>query len=290
MNCELSIVVPVYNVAPFLGHCLQSVAEQELVSYEVILVNDASYDNSRAIAEDWCRSHPQFRLINHEKNRGLSEARNTGLDEAQGRWVTFVDSDDFLSPATLSQALGRAEGADVVEYPVRAGHLSKHPVLWQPRETDLSFTEWMQGDGFAHCYAWNKLYRRSLWDGIRFPAGRLYEDILTIPYILQKANTIRQIPDGLYYYCQRDGSISNSLDANKLREYTKALVELLKMPVNVRNTALYIAARNAQITYRRHGGIEHLVPLQTIPWKYILSPRLTPRQRLKALGLKFHLL
>ena len=91
----LSIIVPVYNVAQYLRHCLQSLSEQGLEDYEVILVNDASRDNSRGICSEWCTNHPQFRLVCHEVNRGLSEARNTGIKIATGKYVMFLDSDDF---------------------------------------------------------------------------------------------------------------------------------------------------------------------------------------------------
>ncbi|MBQ7180492.1 MAG: glycosyltransferase family 2 protein [Bacteroidaceae bacterium] len=144
MNPVLSIIVPVYNVAPYVRHCLQSLLGQGLQHYEVILVNDASYDNSRGICSEWCREHPQFRLVNHETNRGLSEARNTGLQEARGEYVTFVDSDDFLEADTLSSCLQAIGDADVLEYPIMVDHLSRQARLWLPEERDTDFRGWMR--------------------------------------------------------------------------------------------------------------------------------------------------
>ena len=92
MYVKLSVVVPVYNVSPFLLR--QSVADSE-----VILVDDGSTDGSGHLCDEWCASHERFRVV-HQANKGLSEARNTGIRLAAGEWITFVDSDDFLAPDT----------------------------------------------------------------------------------------------------------------------------------------------------------------------------------------------
>lgn len=288
MKPRLSIIVPVYNVAPYLRHCLQSLLEQGLQQYEVILVNDASHDNSRGICSEWCGEHPRFRLLNHEVNRGLSEARNTGLAEASGDYVTFVDSDDFLEPGTLAACMEELADADVLEYPIMVNHLSREAHLWTPSEGLTDFTEWMRQDGFTHCYACNKVFRRTLWEGERFPAGVCYEDIIAIPRVLQKAASIRGIRRGTYYYCRRDGSISTSLNTRNLRQYVLALAGLMDLPPCRDNMNLYLRALNAELTYRRNGGKETLVPRRKIPLRFILGPRLTLRQRLKALWFKMN--
>nr|MCR4921788.1 glycosyltransferase [Bacteroidaceae bacterium] len=126
MAALISIIVPVYNVAPYLGRCLQSIVAQGLDDWEALLVNDASRDNSLAICNEWARREPRFRVVSHDKNKGLSEARNTGLRLATGKYIAFVDSDDSLTPNTLSEAMRAIEGAEVVEFPVVQGYLSKH--------------------------------------------------------------------------------------------------------------------------------------------------------------------
>ncbi|MCF0197600.1 MAG: glycosyltransferase, partial [Bacteroidaceae bacterium] len=114
----LTIIVPVYNVAQHLRQCLVSLSEQmEGDDYEVLLVNDASTDNSRGICSTWCDTHPRFRLLCHAANQGLSAARNTGLQAAAGTYIAFADSDDFLAPLTLQRALRAMGDADVVEFP-----------------------------------------------------------------------------------------------------------------------------------------------------------------------------
>lgn len=282
---KLSIIVPVYNVAPWVRHCMQSLTEQGLDDYEVLLVNDASRDNSRGICSEWCEDHPQFRLLNHDRNRGLSEARNTGLREAQGEIVTFVDSDDFLEPLTLSKVLAEMdEETDVVEYPVMQHHLSKTPHLQTFQRQSVPFGTWMQQGGHNHCYAWNKLYRKDLWDGIVFPAGKHFEDMMTIPHVLRKARAIRQTDTGLYYYCQRQGSICTTASEATLLDYNEACNILLQMPENRANHDLYLRARNSQITFRRLTGktppplLHHSMPLA-----FAFSKGLTLHDRLKAL-------
>lgn len=284
---QLSIIVPVYNVAPYLRHCLQSLTEQGIEDFEVLLVDDGSYDNSRGICIEWCAEHPPFRLIVHETNKGLSEARNTGIREAEGEFITFVDSDDFLAPDTLGLCLREMGEADVVEYPVQRDHYSDHASTWIPQERTVSFREWMQGDGYTHCYACNKIFRTSLWADTEFPAGKYYEDIFTIPYVLRRCSQIKEISQGLYYYCDRRGSISHTPKPQALKDFTEALVRLSELPENEHHTALYIRALNAEISYQKHSHRkEKLVPHRHIPWSYLLQPSLSWRERFKALWLK----
>ena len=283
----MSIIVPVFNVSPYLRRCLQSLTEQGLDDYEVLLVNDASHDNSLAICQDWCRDHPQFRLLEHSTNRGLSEARNTGLSEAHGEYVAFADSDDYLAPQTLSQALARMEGADVVEFPVMENHLSERPRLWMPQEGTMRPDEWMDSGGFRHSYVWNKIYKRSLWEGITFPAGKLFEDLRTVPRVLKRAGSIRGIAQGIYYYCVRAEGISRQTDLEHLTHYAEAISLLSEEPQNAANWELYVRALNAQLSYRRAGGRRVFVTARHIPWRFIVRRGLSWRQRLKAVWFKF---
>ena len=98
---KLTIIIPVYKVEAYLDFCLKSIARQNLEDYEVILVDDGSPDRSGALCDAWVRKDGRFRVIHCPENRGLSAARNRGLDEARGKYVTFVDSDDYISPHTL---------------------------------------------------------------------------------------------------------------------------------------------------------------------------------------------
>ncbi len=287
MEPTLSIIIPVYNVAQYLRHCLQSILEQGLDNYEVLLVNDASHDNSRGICSEWCETHPQFRLLNHEANMGLSMARNTGLQAAQGYYVTFVDSDDYLQEGTLATVLASMQQTDVAEYPVMENHLTKHPRLWKPEDKVMKYAEWMEHGGYTHSYAWNKVYRRTLWDGIEFPPGKYFEDLRTIPSVLQRANGIRGVQQGVYYYCARNGSISRQTDLAHLTDYAEAISSLALWPQNKNNTALHLRALNAQLSYHRAGGTQTFISEVHIPWHFIVQPGLHWKQRLKAIWFKY---
>lgn len=286
---QISIIIPIYNVALYIDKCLHSILKQDLECYEVIMVNDGSVDNSGEIAQKWCIKHKQFKLINHKKNMGLSAARNTGLNQANGEFVTFIDSDDYLKEGTLKQCLIEIDNSDVIEYPIQKYHCTSHSEKWSPNWHCTTFKEWINSDGFTHCYACNKIYRMKLWQTIRFPIGLHFEDILTIPKVLQKANNIKGTTNGLYYYCERNNSISKSLNIKNLRDFTTALVELMSMPENVYNYKLYIRALNAQRTYQQYGGKEILVPRKYVPWSYIFDKTLTNREQLKFLWYKITL-
>lgn len=281
----LSVIVPVYNVAPYLRHCLQSLSEQGVDDYEVILVNDASRDNSRGICSEWCADHSQFRLLNHAQNMGLSEARNTGLREARGEWVTFVDSDDYLEPMTLSQVLEEAcNDVDVVEYPVMEKHLSAHPHELSFSTMNLSFRDWLQQGGHRHCYACNKVFRKHLWEDESFCPGRYYEDIMTIPKVLRKARAIRQTDKGLYYYCERSQSICTGQSPASLHDYVEAYRQLLDMPESEGNYDLYLRAYNGELTYKKVTGEKgKMITHRRIPLRFALSRGLTFHDRLKIL-------
>ena len=287
MNIELSIIIPVYNVAQYLRHCLQSILDQQLASYEVILVDDGSYDNSLGICIEWCNEHKEFKVFRHEQNRGLSEARNTGISQAIGRYITFVDSDDFLAPETLGNCMASIGDAEVIEYPVMINHLSDDVQLWQPENATKDFETWMKDNGFTHCYACNKVFKHELWDDIKFPKDKYYEDIFTIPYVLKKAHKIVSTDKGIYYYCKRNGSITNTPKKNALHDYLEALIQLFNFEENLQNTSLYIQCLNAQTSFLKYGGEGKIVPRKQIPWSYLFHSSLTARQRIKALWYKF---
>ena len=220
---KLTIIIPVYNVEAYLDFCLKSIARQNVEDYEVILVDDGSPDRSGALCDAWVRKDGRFRVIHCPENRGLSAARNRGLDEARGEYVTFVDSDDYISPHTLQtnmKLLALHPEADVLEYPVCVYHGTAKAYRYTPGTCEITdYTGWAHRKGYIHSYAWNKIYKRSLWKSLRFPEGRWYEDVFTIPAVLRQARYILRSDKGLYYYCSRQGSISNTL-----QRYSRVLV------------------------------------------------------------------
>ncbi|MBR1579720.1 MAG: glycosyltransferase [Selenomonadaceae bacterium] len=179
----ISVVVPVYNVEDYLARCVDTITRQTYKRLEIILVDDGSTDRSGAMCDDFARQDDRIEVI-HKINGGLSDARNVGIDRARGDFITFIDSDDSVELDMVEYLLGLIDrfGVDV--------SLSSHTVVFDDHKKIL-------GDGREECLtaeecirkmlyhrdvdtsAWAKLYRREIFDAIRYPVGRLFEDIAT---------------------------------------------------------------------------------------------------------------
>ncbi|MBO4590263.1 MAG: glycosyltransferase family 2 protein [Bacteroidaceae bacterium] len=216
---KLSVIVPVYNVAAYLPDCLRSLQQQNVDDMEVILVDDGSTDNSGALCDEIAAADPRFCVI-HQRNGGLSAARNAGLDNATGDFISFVDSDDRLGSNSLRGNLRLFEAnpsPDLIEYPVRIyeGSPQEHLLSFDDATITSSsrtsvFADWIQRRGYEHCYAWNKIYRASLWASRRFPQGQLFEDTAVMPDIIRQCKAIRYSSRGCYHYMSRQHSISRT--------------------------------------------------------------------------------
>lgn len=220
---QLSIIIPVYNVEQHLVRCIQSVLAQGLTHYEVILVDDGSTDQSGALCDALQSEHSCIRTI-HQANGGLSAARNTGIEQAKGAYITFVDSDDELCPNTLKgnlEYLIAHPSIDMLEYPVEVHADSAQAYLLSfPDETQQAdiFADWIRREGYLHCYAWNKIYRSSLWSQTRFPQGAYYEDTAVMPAIIQQCHSIHYSGHGCYRYIMHAGTITTSYRYDKQRQ------------------------------------------------------------------------
>ena len=287
---KLSIIVPIYGVEAYLDFCLKSIAQQGVEGMEVILVDDASPDGCGDICDRWAEADGRFRVVHCPENRGLSAARNTGIEAARGEYITFVDSDDYLAPNTLQanmELLERHPEADVLEYPVCVYHGTSQAYRYKPGTGEATdYAGWVRNKGYMHSYAWNKIYRRPLWSGVRFPEGRWFEDILTVPVVLHRARRILNSDKGLYYYCCRDGSISNTLCERSVDELLQARLQLYTSLLRERGLdekdldEMYLHLCDPQILRLQLGGSlcipERKVPLRRAvftrrPWNYRLK-------------------
>ena len=228
---RFSIVVPVYNVADYLGTCMSSILAQKLEDDEIILVDDGSTDGkSGALCDDYAAAHPGLVRVIHQQNGGLGAARNTGIEAARGEWLLFVDSDDRIAPntlETLARQLHHTEAKMIVFdfcYETEQGILPSEPrqsaVTGAPQS--LATDPELLLDSPSACF---RLWHRSLFaDGtIRFPARVWYEDLCTTPKALLRAGQIVQIPDVLYFYYQRQGSIMRNANLRRNLEILDAL-------------------------------------------------------------------
>ena len=210
----ISVIVPVYNTAPWLGRCLDSICAQTYRNLEILCVNDGSTDNSAEILEEYAAKDSRIKVITQE-NAGLSAARNTALEHAIGEWVTGVDSDDYLEPCIYERAMQSvAEGVDLVFFGVRdvdeeGADIPANPYFNLPAAGVHEMTPELAGQLNA-CF-WSKLWRRGLIEEnkLRFPHGLVHEDeafyFLTAP-LVKRVAVCSAVG---YYYVQRAGSIMN---------------------------------------------------------------------------------
>lgn len=214
---DVSVIVPVYNVEGFVGECIDSILSQDVQGYtfELIVVNDGSTDESASVVRDHVAGDARARIIDQE-NRGLSGARNAGLDVARGRYVAFVDSDDMLAPGHLAALLSAAErrDSDVVAS------------LWQ-RVTEDGVSLGVGEPRRTYMAPWGRLYKREVWQRLRFPLGCWYEDLIT-PCCIQPLFSESFVDDAGYLYRIRSGSIVDaSLSNPKALDTYWVLEELL---------------------------------------------------------------
>ncbi len=234
----LSVLIPVYNVEDYLGHCIQSIMSQAADhKIEILLLDDCSTDNSAQICQQLYEQFPDnIRLLHHQRNSGLSAARNSLLESARGEYVWFLDSDDFLLPDCIQKLLAilTHERPDLVLFDYQKRRFIKKksfPGSGRKLETDA---EKLLAGVFKHgkMYSWNKVSRRNLWrDDLRFPPGRTFEDIATTPWLLLRAQSYYYMPESWVFYRTRAGSIMTSatrtrgfFDARKNDDMANALL------------------------------------------------------------------
>ena len=210
---EISVIVPVYRVEKYLNDCIDSILAQTFADFELILVDDGSPDSCPALCDAAAAKDSRIRVI-HQKNRGLSGARNAGLDAAEGEWIAFVDSDDMLLPQALEKAHSTAEktGADVVLYGFAfTDENGKVYEGWDTTQYDEVipqqeiYNRLVIGMYQSMC---NKLFRRELFDGLRLPEGKKFEDTYTAPRIYERVQKMASIPESLYQYRQVDEALT----------------------------------------------------------------------------------
>ena len=220
---KLSIIVPVYRVEATLDRCLQSIVSQSYNDFEVILVDDGSPDECPSICDRWAAHDDRIQVV-HQANGGLSAARNTGLDLAQGEFVTFVDSDDYLALTTLEEIMPVAEDTDLLEYPIwiHYGSVDQTFLALRHQEYSSPAEYWLQAQAYLHTYACNKIYRRWLFKDVRFPVGRVFEDAFTLPQLLKLSPRIMTTDRGTYFYCDNPQGITSTAQGRQLSQLLDA--------------------------------------------------------------------
>lgn len=214
---EISIVIPVYNVANYLEACLESIRQQTFADYEVWLIDDGSHDESGAICDAFAARDPRFHAV-HQPNGGVSSARNMGLEKAQGRWICFIDSDDTVAPHFLHDLHSAADGHENTL--VAQGFCRIYPDHMERVEyADELFTKENMGDAFEkrhlnrQAYLWNKIFNRALIEQhqLRFNKKIHYaEDVIFVLTYLSYVDQLHTIGGTSYHYAIRQSSHSLS--------------------------------------------------------------------------------
>lgn len=221
---KVSVIVPVYKVEHYLRECLDSILAQTLTDIQIILVDDGSPDNCGAICDEYAAMDNRITVI-HKENGGLSDARNAGLDIATGDYIGFVDSDDWIYPKMYEVLYRYAEedGSGIVTFAGFQECVPEIPEQTEPREIVSAMDALSRFSQYYYERIWTtvqtKLYRRSIFDTLRFTKGIIYEDQDILPQSVLLAGQVSILPYSMYYYRLSQGSIMRS--AFSAKRYVK---------------------------------------------------------------------
>lgn len=230
---KVSIGVPVYNVEEYLRQCLNSIMEQTFTDFEVIMVDDGSTDNSFSICQEYVAKDNRFKLI-HQENKGLAGARNTCIKNMHGEYITWIDSDDKVKPDYLEKLLQVQEETDAqiincVRHDIKNGieyYYDYTPLYKDLKRIELSGRDALRGvlfDRYSIIALWGTLIDRKLYKGWFCSQGVKFEDADNKFKLYLRTNKVVLVPEQLYGYRQRNGSIMG----NAIRQ--KTFLEELKV-------------------------------------------------------------
>lgn len=248
----ISVIVPIYKVEQYLNRCVDSLLAQSYPNIEVLLVDDGSPDQCPRICDAYAERDARVRVI-HKPNGGLSDARNAGMDAAKGEYLAFVDGDDYVDPdmyAVLYQVLQKTGDKLAI-----CGFTKITDTGVIRRKTDMRFPQRMTEDEFWYqlffpkrdlgTVAWNKLYHRSILEGLRFPVGAIHEDEWLVHQYVSRAGHISVANQCLYYYVVREGSItSQALSPRSLSILPAFSQRLAYFAENNKQRAVTLTMRN----------------------------------------------
>lgn len=213
MKPLISVIVPIYDVEQYICRCVDSIIAQTYKHLEIILVDDGSTDNCPQICDEYAKKDSRIRVI-HKKNGGLSDARNAGMDVATGEYISFIDSDDYVSNDFIETLYNAAisENSDIVECSVVKFYEDEH---FDEYKDDLKIASFNTEESLSKLIAenpfkqhvWNKLYKADLVLDIPYAVGKLNEDEFWTYQIFGRAKRVTRVNKTMYYYFQRQSSI-----------------------------------------------------------------------------------
>lgn len=236
---KISVIIPVYNSSKCLAACVDSIKNQTYTNLEIILVDDKSTDNSLNICKELAAKDKRIVILAHEKNMGVSAARNTGIDMCSGDFITFCDADDMYEK-TMLDTLKKASEVNRCDVAVCDITYLYEGDIRKKNKYSNGETEIISGKEFDLCYflypdmivenvsAWNKLYSRRLFDGVRFPINRINEDESTIFKLVNSSERVVYVHEALYIYRKGVKDTLGSDFTNKKFQIFDAYIERME--------------------------------------------------------------
>lgn len=268
---KISVIIPIYNVEPYLAECLDSVIHQTYKNLEIILVNDGSTDACHQICEDYAAQDQRIIVI-HKKNGGSAEARNQGLKFATGNLLGFIDSDDVLSLDFYQILLNKLieNDSDIVECGFHAFSKSENiNYIYEQKNTLLELYDSESAmksflEDNLSVVVWNKLYKIELVKNISFPVGKYIDDVFWTYKVFAKAKKIAKISAPLYFYRQQTTSIMGagySLKRLDGLEGQEEMIEFIKTNFpNLEYLAIHMFCNASMFHYQQLSKLNHLDP------------------------------
>ncbi|MBR0414998.1 MAG: glycosyltransferase family 2 protein [Clostridia bacterium] len=260
MNELVSVIVPIYKVEEYLDRCIESIVGQTYQNIEILLVDDGSPDNCPAMCDAWAERDSRITVI-HKENGGLSDARNAAIDVAKGDYITFVDSDDLITVNAIEvlMELANIENSDVVistkllkfseEISVDCTQCESYKTVSAQTALESIFCENTRWE------ACGTIFSHHLFETTRFPVGKIYEDIRTIPGVIFNAKTVTFADVVIYYYFERLDSImhqSGHIVKIDLYEAVKENIELFETIEDKKRRTNVIAGILEELVSRIH--------------------------------------
>lgn len=231
MQIDVSIIIPVYNVENFLEQCIDSALQQKNCNLEIIIIDDCSTDNSFAIAKKYAEKFSQIKLIQQKENKKVGAARNLGIENAKGKYILFIDSDDYLKPNSIYELFQKSkkENLDVL-----------FSTYWKEKNTEISKidfkfpnstltgVEFMDNIKFLDILVWNKLWKRSfLIENQLFFVEHGFEDVIFVAEAMEKAKRVKGGDFPFYYYRIRENStMTQKVSQTALESHYKMILKL----------------------------------------------------------------
>lgn len=237
----ITIIVPIYNVEKFLPNCIESLIHQTYQNLEILLIDDGSTDSCKEISDEYAKKYSNI-FAYHKENGGLSDARNYGVSKAKGKYICFVDSDDYVNEkyceVLYKNIINANADISICGFLRVSDTCVKEECIYEDEEVKLYEKNIDKQRNILNelnektTVAWNKLYRKEVWNEFKYPVGKLNEDEFVIHHILDKCGKVIYTNLKLYYYYQRPNSIMNSKYNEKRLDVVEAFCNRLNFYKN----------------------------------------------------------